>query len=164
MTQKKSSPLSDEELVQAALQDVENFAFLVERYETKLKYYIMRISNFSYEETEEILQEVSQERRRHGSPQDQPGQARLVVAEIPASQASQPGHKKRPNIMIEIGQNSHQCPQVHGGVENQSRLVPTQQPGNQDQVSRTADGKELGSALKCSEDDSLQGIHVISSL
>ncbi len=58
MTHKDPSLISDNQLVKKALEDVENYSFLVERYETKLKFYILRISNFSYEETQEILQEV----------------------------------------------------------------------------------------------------------
>jgi len=50
--------LSDEALVQAAQEDLDIFAELVERYETKLKFYILRISNASDLEAEEILQEV----------------------------------------------------------------------------------------------------------
>ncbi|NCP67687.1 sigma-70 family RNA polymerase sigma factor [Candidatus Peregrinibacteria bacterium] len=50
--------LSDEAIVKAAQKDLAHFAILVERYEQKLKYYILRISNFSELEAEEILQDV----------------------------------------------------------------------------------------------------------
>ena len=50
--------LTDEILVKKALEDVRFFGVLLQRYENKLKRYIMRISYFSLEETEEILQEV----------------------------------------------------------------------------------------------------------
>jgi RNA polymerase sigma-70 factor (ECF subfamily) len=50
--------LSDELIVKAAQKNLENFGVLVERYEKKLKYYILRISNFSELEAEEILQDV----------------------------------------------------------------------------------------------------------
>lgn len=50
--------LSDEALVQKSLEDVEFFGVLVERYEEKLLRYILRLSSFSVEEAEEILQEV----------------------------------------------------------------------------------------------------------
>jgi len=50
--------LTDEQIAQHALEDLEVFTELVERYETKLKFYILRISHFSDLEAEEILQEV----------------------------------------------------------------------------------------------------------
>jgi len=50
--------LSDEELVKASLKEINFFGELIERYEKKLKFYILRISNFSDEEVEEILQEI----------------------------------------------------------------------------------------------------------
>ena len=49
--------ITDEELVQKSLKDIEFFAELFERYEQKLMKYILRISAFSYEQSEEILQE-----------------------------------------------------------------------------------------------------------
>lgn len=50
--------LSDEAIVQAAQSDLDMFGEIVERYETKLKFYILRISNCSDLEAEEMLQEV----------------------------------------------------------------------------------------------------------
>ena len=49
--------LSDEELVQKSLKNIEFFAYLFERYEKKLLAYIIRSSSFSYAEAEEVLQE-----------------------------------------------------------------------------------------------------------
>ena len=49
---------TDEELVKLALQKQEHFVYLINRYQHKLLRYIKRISNFSVEETEDILQEV----------------------------------------------------------------------------------------------------------
>jgi len=49
---------TDEELVELSLKDIDNFAYIVDRYETKLKAYIIRISSFNTAEVEEILQEV----------------------------------------------------------------------------------------------------------
>ncbi|MCF7905733.1 sigma-70 family RNA polymerase sigma factor [Candidatus Gracilibacteria bacterium] len=49
---------TDEILVQKSLEDVTFFGELVDRFEQKLKYYILRISSFSEMEAEEILQEV----------------------------------------------------------------------------------------------------------
>jgi len=49
---------TDEYLAVNALQDMECFEALIERYEKKLLYYVLRISHFSAEEAEEILQEV----------------------------------------------------------------------------------------------------------
>ena len=49
--------LSDEELVKKSLQDIKYFACLFERYERKLIRYILRISSFSEEETNDVLQE-----------------------------------------------------------------------------------------------------------
>ena len=50
--------LTDEQLVQKSLKEVDFFALLVQRYEGPLRNYILRISSFSYMEVEEILQDV----------------------------------------------------------------------------------------------------------
>lgn len=50
--------LRDEELIKKSIKNIDYFAVLVERYENKLIAYILRISIFSREEAEEILQEV----------------------------------------------------------------------------------------------------------
>ncbi len=50
--------LSDEELVEKSLRDVEYFACLFERYEKKLIRYILRLSSFSLEEADDVLQEA----------------------------------------------------------------------------------------------------------
>jgi len=50
--------MSDEELVKKSLQDIDYFACIYERYEQKLTRYILRISSFSIEEAEDILQEA----------------------------------------------------------------------------------------------------------
>jgi len=55
---KKSIKKTDEELVNLALANKENFAYLIIRYEDKLLTYILRISNVSTEEAEDILQNV----------------------------------------------------------------------------------------------------------
>ncbi len=52
------SILSDEELVAYAVADINVFALIVERYEKPLLRYIHRISAFSDEEAEDVLQEV----------------------------------------------------------------------------------------------------------
>ena len=53
-----SREATDEKLVQLALEDVDWFGLLVERYEARLKRYIFRISSFPTETVEEILQDV----------------------------------------------------------------------------------------------------------
>lgn len=50
--------MTDSELVKLALENIDYFGDIIERYEDKLKIYVMRISNFSEEDAEEILQEV----------------------------------------------------------------------------------------------------------
>ena len=50
--------LTDEELALKALQDMQCFEILIERYQGKLTHYIRRISHFSEMEIEEVLQEV----------------------------------------------------------------------------------------------------------
>ena len=50
--------ISDEELVKKSLQNIDYFACIYERYEQKLIRYILRISSFSIEEAEDILQEA----------------------------------------------------------------------------------------------------------
>tara|TARA_B100000315_G_scaffold242958_1_gene265784 strand:- start:431 stop:1006 length:576 start_codon:yes stop_codon:yes gene_type:complete len=49
---------SDEELVPIVLKNQDYFVYLIERYKTKLLYYIRRISNCSIEDAEDILQDV----------------------------------------------------------------------------------------------------------
>ncbi|MEA3399207.1 MAG: RNA polymerase sigma factor [Patescibacteria group bacterium] len=49
---------NDEELVKKSLQDIKYFACLFERYEKKLIRYILRISSFSEEEANDVLQEA----------------------------------------------------------------------------------------------------------
>lgn len=49
---------TDEELVALTLIDQDNFLWLMRRYEAKLLAFILKISNFSREEAEDILQEV----------------------------------------------------------------------------------------------------------
>ena len=50
--------ISDEELVEKSLRDVDYFACIYDRYEKKLTRYILRISSFSLEEAEDVLQEA----------------------------------------------------------------------------------------------------------
>ncbi|MBU1036706.1 sigma-70 family RNA polymerase sigma factor [Patescibacteria group bacterium] len=52
------SPKNDAELVRLALQNQDNFLYLIKRYENKLLRYIQRISNISLEDAKDILQEV----------------------------------------------------------------------------------------------------------
>lgn len=49
---------TDEDLVRLALENQGNFLYLLKRYEDKLMRYILRISNFSREEAEDILQDT----------------------------------------------------------------------------------------------------------
>lgn len=55
---KNISSLTDEQLVEVSQKDMEKFRFLIERYEKKLLFYILRISSCSSGEAEELLQEV----------------------------------------------------------------------------------------------------------
>jgi len=57
-TEPQDREKTDNELVALTLADKGNFVYLLHRYEDKLKRYIHRISSFSQEETEDILQEV----------------------------------------------------------------------------------------------------------
>ncbi len=58
MTGRIHSDYSDELLAETARHDVDAFSELVSRYEERLLRYIQRISYFSREEAEEVLQEV----------------------------------------------------------------------------------------------------------
>jgi RNA polymerase sigma-70 factor, ECF subfamily len=55
---KKSLQKTDEELVALTLKNQDYYACLVSRYETKIMRYILRISSFSKEDAEDVLQEV----------------------------------------------------------------------------------------------------------
>lgn len=50
--------LSDEELVKQSLANQENYVYLIRRYEKPLLRYVLRLSNFSHDEAEDVLQEV----------------------------------------------------------------------------------------------------------
>jgi len=50
--------LSDVELVDLTLVNKEKFALLIERYEAKLKRYVLRLGNFNAVEAEDVVQEV----------------------------------------------------------------------------------------------------------
>lgn len=52
------SEKTDEEIAVLALDKQVFFSYLIERYEKKLMSYVLRISNFSFEEAEDILQDV----------------------------------------------------------------------------------------------------------
>lgn len=52
------NPKSDEELASLILENQVYFSYLIERYERKLLSYILRISNISYPEAEDVLQDV----------------------------------------------------------------------------------------------------------
>ena len=58
ISKKDCQKLNDEELVKKSLRDVEYFACLFERYEKKLVRYILRISSFTPEEADDVLQEA----------------------------------------------------------------------------------------------------------
>lgn len=49
---------TDQELVILALSRADNFVYLMKRYEPKISAYIKKISNFSKEEIEDLLQEI----------------------------------------------------------------------------------------------------------
>jgi RNA polymerase sigma-70 factor, ECF subfamily len=49
---------SDADLVKLSLADQANYAYLIRRYEKQLLRYILRLSNFTREEAEDVLQEV----------------------------------------------------------------------------------------------------------
>ncbi|MCX6740698.1 MAG: RNA polymerase sigma factor [Candidatus Parcubacteria bacterium] len=49
---------SDAELVALSLAKQENYVYIIKRYEAQLKRYILRLSSFSREEAEDILQDV----------------------------------------------------------------------------------------------------------
>ncbi len=50
--------LSDSEIISLTLEESDNFALIIDRYEKKLFRYIMRLWDFSVADTEDILQEV----------------------------------------------------------------------------------------------------------
>ncbi|PIT90324.1 MAG: RNA polymerase subunit sigma [Candidatus Komeilibacteria bacterium CG10_big_fil_rev_8_21_14_0_10_41_13] len=60
MTNKNNDHLSktDQELVALAIKRTDDFKYLIDRYEAKLLRYIRRLSNFSSEDSEDLLQEI----------------------------------------------------------------------------------------------------------
>lgn len=58
ITDSQAAHKTDEELVILTLQDQNYFLYLIRRYEAKLLRYIFRISSFTKEEAEDVLQEI----------------------------------------------------------------------------------------------------------
>lgn len=58
MQAKEIEQKTDEELVLLSLEKAENYLFLMKRYESKLIRYILRISNVTREDAEDILQDT----------------------------------------------------------------------------------------------------------
>lgn len=50
--------LSDSEIISLTLEDSDNFALIIDRYENKLFRYVMRLGDFSIEECEDLLQDI----------------------------------------------------------------------------------------------------------
>ena len=55
---KKFADMTDEELVKSALTQKDNYAYLMQRYEEKLRRYIIRLRGGREDDTDDILQEV----------------------------------------------------------------------------------------------------------
>lgn len=55
---KQDPPFSDVELVERTLENADNYELIVEKYEQPLLRYVLRISNISREEGEDLLQNV----------------------------------------------------------------------------------------------------------
>ena len=58
MPELKLENLSDQELVDLTLKNQENFLYLMKRYQQPLLFYIKRLSNFSNDQAEDVLQET----------------------------------------------------------------------------------------------------------
>ena len=58
MSRSQPEKLTDQQLVDLTIKSQDNFLYLMQRYEAKLLRYIKRLSNFSHEESEDILQEA----------------------------------------------------------------------------------------------------------
>lgn len=54
----KKSELTDNQLAQKALQDMQYFKILIEKYQKQIQRYIMRLSNVDEDESNDVLQEV----------------------------------------------------------------------------------------------------------
>lgn len=58
MNKKEIETKSDEQLVELSIKDQKYYLYLMKRYENKLVRYILRISNLTKEDAEDVLQEV----------------------------------------------------------------------------------------------------------
>lgn len=58
MNKKEIETKSDEQLVELSIKDAKYYLYLMKRYESKLVRYILRISNLTKEDAEDVLQEV----------------------------------------------------------------------------------------------------------
>ena len=53
-----SREFSDSEIISLTLEESDNFALIIDRYEQKIFRYIMRLGDFSVDECEDILQDI----------------------------------------------------------------------------------------------------------
>jgi DNA-directed RNA polymerase specialized sigma24 family protein len=50
--------LSDKEIIKKTLENQDNFSLIIEKYESKLRRYIRRITNIRDEEIDDLLQDI----------------------------------------------------------------------------------------------------------
>ena len=112
-----------------------------------------------------LVQEEARDRPRHRCQREQPQQPRLRLGEGLAAEetAHRRGHEPHP-VSGEGEEHRGQRPQVESDVESEAVVRPAQEPRNDDEMARAADGQELAEPLHDPEHDGLRGRHRSASL
>jgi hypothetical protein len=108
---------------------------------------------------EEALERGTQQRGGDDADREQPCQASVRFAAHRAFRdRAEPRDEQPPQVPPEVDEQSDQCPEVKHHVERgavEERVVPAEQPRDDDEVRRRRDGQELGEPLHDSDDDRL---------
>lgn len=102
MSQEKNQGLSDEALVRHALRNADAFGTLMHRYEAPLTRYVRRISSFSEDDIEDILQESYLKAYRHLRSFDRSSKFSSWLYRIVRNQTIDTARKKRLRATVSI--------------------------------------------------------------
>ena len=96
---------------------------------------------------------------RYGGRDHHPSPAALGGEGARAEDRAQPAARELPEVAAEIRDHRGERANMHGHVEGETLVGPAEQGGNEDEVRRARDRKELGEPLDEGEDDRLDGVH-----
>ena len=112
-----------------------------------------------------VLAQAADDDRRDGPDGDQQGEAPGIGLGATAADELHRALDHHQHLRPEVGDDSDQRPQVQGDVERlvEIRVVlevaDVAQPGDQDEVPRRRDGKELRQPLHHAQEDRFQRVH-----